>query len=48
MEFIKRTSTLYFVAAIMFFIAAIIEKNSMFTIFGCANTVFGIKYKKKK
>lgn len=47
MNFIKKTSNLYFIAAILFFIVSVIEKSVIWTVLGCANVVFGINYKKR-
>ncbi|MDU4892633.1 MAG: hypothetical protein E6344_19580 [Clostridium sp.] len=47
MDFIKKTSTLYFIAAILFLIVAVREKSSIWTILGCVNIIFGINYKKR-
>lgn len=47
MDFIKKISTLYFIAAILFFIVAIRDKSSIWTILGCANIIFGINYNKQ-
>lgn len=47
MDFIKKGSNLYFIAAILFFIAAIRNNGGVWTVLGCANIVFGIYYKKQ-
>ncbi|MEG2018265.1 MAG: hypothetical protein RR128_07395 [Clostridium sp.] len=47
MDFVKKTSTLYFIVAILFFIVAVMEKSTIWTILGCAHIIFGIKYKKR-
>ena len=44
----KFTSIIYFISAILFFIAALIGKNYVYIPIGCCSVIFGIKYSNNK
>lgn len=48
MKFIKEhTKEIYFIASVLMFIVAFMQKSTIWAILGCANVVFGINYGKK-